>query len=233
MNLDSDNIDYQLLASSIKERISAMGITQREFAERLGMTPAAVSILINGQRRMSPERYKIILAYLEMDEKEIPQKLTERKVLKSKGDKIFISYNHKDQPFLERLMVHLKPLEKQGLIDTWVDTKLLAGDKWKAEIETALKNAKVGILLISADFLASDFIIDNELPPMLQSAEEKGTLIIPVILKPCRYLRDKNLREFQAINSPEEPLSFLNENERELIYDTIALRIEDSFKNNG
>jgi hypothetical protein len=126
-------------------------------------------------------------------------------------------------------MIHLKPLEKQGLIDTWVDTRLMAGDKWKKEIEKALKNAKVGILLISADFLASDFIISNELPPLLHSAEEAGTLIIPVILKPCRFLRDKNLREFQAINLPDEPLSQVNDNEREIIYDSIAQRIENIF----
>jgi TIR domain-containing protein len=126
-------------------------------------------------------------------------------------------------------MVHLKPLQRQGLIDAWVDTKLKAGDKWKKEIESSLSMAKVAILLVSADFLASDFIIENELPPILKGAEDKGTLIIPIMLKPCRFLREKSLNEFQAINSPDEPISALTESERELIYDTVAQRIEIEF----
>ena len=83
--------------------------------------------------------------------------------------------------------------------------------------------------MVSADFLASDFIIDNELPPLLHAAEKKGPLIIPVILKPCRFTREKNLREFQSINPPDEPVSMLDENEQELVYDTIAQRIEEMF----
>src|SRR5690606_7893081 len=128
---------------------------------------------------------------------------------KSKGNKIFISYSHRDKSYLDRLMVHLRPLQKQGLIDAWADTRLQAGDKWKKEIESALKESRVAILMISADFLASDFIIDNELPPLLHAAESKGTRIIPVILKPCRFLREKNLCEFQAVNLPDEPMSVM------------------------
>ncbi len=53
-------------------------------------------------------------------------------------------------------------------------TKIKAGDKWKEKIERALEKSAIAILLISADFLASDFIVDNELPPLLKSAEGKG-----------------------------------------------------------
>jgi TIR domain len=55
-------------------------------------------------------------------------------------------------------------LEKKGLIDPWVDTRISAGEKWKEEIRKALAQARAGVLLISADFVASNFIIDNELP---------------------------------------------------------------------
>jgi hypothetical protein len=51
---------------------------------------------------------------------------------------------------------------------------LRAGDKWKREIEKALQRATAAVLLVSADFLASDFITDNELPPLLKNAEEQG-----------------------------------------------------------
>jgi hypothetical protein len=209
--------------------MSEKSITIESLANQLGTNMSNIIRLRSGLNILPQNKYSELFEILEIKKIEIPYKSIGKDIVKSKGNKIFVSYSHKDNTYLERLMIHLKPLEKQGLIDTWVDTRLMAGDKWKKEIEKALKNAKVGILLISADFLASDFIISNELPPLLHSAEEAGTLIIPVILKPCRFLRDKNLREFQAINLPDEPLSQVNDNEREIIYDSIAQRIENIF----
>lgn len=141
-------------------------------------------------------------------------------------NRVFLSYSHKDREFLDRLMVHLRPLERQGLIDLWVDTRLKAGDKWKRAIEEALSQARVAVLLITADFLASDFIVDNELPPLLANAEAKGTRVIPVILKPCRFVRDKNLSAFQAINDPSAPLVQLGHGKQEQIYDKISALVE-------
>jgi hypothetical protein len=139
---------------------------------------------------------------------------------------VFISYSRKDKKYLDRLLVHLQPLQKDGLFDLWVDTRLKAGDKWKIEIENALKRSCAAILLVSADFLASGFIVDNELPSLLKKAEFEGTRIIPVIVKPCRYTRDKNLSDFQAINDPLKPIIKLSSAEREKIYDRISKEIE-------
>ncbi len=141
-------------------------------------------------------------------------------------NKVFISYSHKDKDYFNRILTHLKPIEANGLIDLWVDTRIMPGDKWKTEVEKSLKKANVAILLISADYLASDFIVKNELPPLLNSAEENGTRIISIILKPCRFSRDKNLNQFQAINDPEKPLIKLQESGREQIYDNLAKAIE-------
>ncbi|MDR2679033.1 MAG: TIR domain-containing protein [Zoogloeaceae bacterium] len=145
---------------------------------------------------------------------------------REKNPNVFISYSHSDRDYLDRLLVHLKPLEKEGLIDLWVDTRLHAGDRWKKEIEKALSRATVAILLVSADFLASDFITDNELPPLLRNAEEKGTRIVPLIVKPCRFTRDKNLRHFQAINDPKQSLILLPPGEQEVFYDQVAAEAE-------
>lgn len=141
-------------------------------------------------------------------------------------DKVFISYSHRDKDYLDRLMVHLKPLTTEGIVDIWVDTKIIAGEKWKIEIEKALKSAGVAILLISADFIASDFIVNNELPPLLDAAESKGTKIIPVIIKPCRFTRHRKLKIYQSINSPDRPLMGMSEFERETIYDKVAELVE-------
>lgn len=141
---------------------------------------------------------------------------------------IFVSYSHEDYKYLERLKVHLKPFEKSGLIDVWSDTKIKAGEKWKEKIEIALEKSAIAILLVSADFLASDFIVDNELPPLLKAAESEGKIILPVILKPCRFSRNKNLSKFQAINNPKMPLSKMDENTREETYVKIADFIDDS-----
>lgn len=149
---------------------------------------------------------------------------------REKRQSVFISYSHCDREYLDRLLVHLRPLEKEGMIDLWVDTRIRPGDRWKKEIEKALARATVAVLLVSADFLASDFITDNELPPLLRNAEEKGTRIIPLILKPCRFTRDKDLRHFQAINDPQNSFVVISEGEQETLYDALATEIEKTLQ---
>ena len=157
---------------------------------------------------------------------EAPAQFSEKPTTDTKRHSVFISYSHRDTSYLERLMVHLRPLERSGLVDLWVDTKLEAGDKWKVEIETALQRARIAILLISADFLASNFIVDNELPPILANAETHGTRIVPMIVGHCRFTRDGNLNRFQAINEPCKPVASLDENAREAVFDKVAAAVE-------
>ena len=146
---------------------------------------------------------------------------------------IFISYSHKDREYLERLQVHLKPLEEAGLIEVWDDTRIKAGDKWKSSIESALRRAAVAILLISADFLASEFIVKNELPPLLRAAEQKGTVVLPLVVKPSRFVRDPNLSVFQALNDPAKPVIALTPAEQESLYAALAERVEVMVKPAG
>ena len=89
-----------------------------------------------------------------------------------------------------------------------------------------MAKAQAAVLLISADFLASNFILENELPPLLEKAEKEGVKILPVILKPCRFTRDKLLSKFQAVNMPENPISGMSEHESELVYDAVAQHLE-------
>lgn len=126
---------------------------------------------------------------------------------------IFISYSHADKKWRELLEKHLKVLKRFfGSIEYWSDTKLKGGDRWREEIEIAIKKANVAILLVSTDFLASDFIASNELPSLLRKAAEEGTRILPLIVSPCAFTYSE-IREFQAINSPEMTLADLGDNE--------------------
>lgn len=120
---------------------------------------------------------------------------------------IFISYSHTDKQWLNLLKDHLNVLMKYSdNIVYWDDSKLKGGDKWKKEIAEAIERANVAILLVSTDFLTSDFISTDELPPLLRKAEEAGTRILPLIVSPCDY-DISDLEEFQAINSPDKTLA--------------------------
>jgi hypothetical protein len=59
--------------------------------------------------------------------------------------------------------------------------------------------------------------VTNELPPLLAAAEERGVRIVPIVLKPCRFLRDESLARFQALNHPEKPVIGMSEAEREAL----------------
>lgn len=152
----------------------------------------------------------------------MPEKLTRTKV--------FVSYSHQDSKWLERLRVHLRPLERDYNMDFWDDTQISAGANWKGEINNAIATCKIAVLLISADFLASEFIACNELPPLLKAAESEGAVILPVIVSPSRFSRS-NLSQFQAVNDPDRSLEELVPVKREKVFDQIAQKIEEILGN--
>ena len=143
--------------------------------------------------------------------------------------KVFISYSHADKEWLDRLKRHLKPLVREGNLDYWDDTHIRPGDDWKQEIQNALDTAQVAVLLISADFFASDFIDEAELPPLLDAAKAKGVRILPVILSASRFARNPDLARFQAVNLPSRPLNDMLPPEQEKVLDRLAHTIESIF----
>ena len=141
--------------------------------------------------------------------------------------RVFISYSHADKTWLDRLRVHLRPLSRDHDIDIWEDTRIRPGSKWRQDIRTAVENAHAAVLMVSADFLASEFIHSDELPPLLKAAEEEGSLILPIIVAPCLYLRTPELSQFQCVNDPARPLVVADKGEQEQTFVRVAEAILD------
>jgi hypothetical protein len=131
-------------------------------------------------------------------------------------DKVFVSYSHLDKDFLVDVQRHFKPFLSQ--INFWDDSKIQPGQKWKNEIKKAINETKVAILLVSTDFLGSEFISSHELPPLLSAAEQAGAVILIVILKPCLFEEFPDLNQFQAMNPPNRPVTKMDIDEREELF---------------
>jgi hypothetical protein len=100
---------------------------------------------------------------------------------------IFFSYSHSDETFRDQLEVHLSALKRQKVIESWHDRKIIAGSVIDDAIDRHLNGADVILLLISPDFIASDYCYDKEVERALQRHSEGTARVIPVILRPCDW----------------------------------------------
>ncbi|HEX8179047.1 MAG TPA: COR domain-containing protein [Pyrinomonadaceae bacterium] len=97
--------------------------------------------------------------------------------------RLFYSYSHKDETLRNELETHLKLLQRQGLIETWHDRKIEAGDEWKRKIDDNLERADIILLLVSADFIASDYCYAIEMQRALARQQSGAATVMPVIVR--------------------------------------------------
>jgi hypothetical protein len=163
------------------------------------------------------KRRDVILFYINQEIDTFP-KVVHQKHSSSpnKRNKVFVSYCHSDKDFLNDVKRHFKPFLKD--IDFWDDTRIQPGQKWKEEIEKAIKETKIAIILLSTDFMGSEFISTNELPPLLEAAEKDGATILIVILKPCLFEAFEDLNKYQAMNPPNRTVLSMGYEEREELW---------------
>jgi diguanylate cyclase (GGDEF)-like protein len=145
--------------------------------------------------------------------------------MEQKLDKVFISYSHRDVEWLNKLQTMLKPLVRTNTIISWDDTNIRPGDQWKTEIVEALATARVAVLLVSPNFLASDFITEQELPRILEASAEKGLKIIWIAISHSLY-RETEIAKYQAANDPTKPLDFLPSSEQNRVLVNICDQIK-------
>jgi hypothetical protein len=133
----------------------------------------------------------------------------EKAVKLSERDQVFISYSHADARWLKTLRIHLEPYVRNTTITVWDDSMIKAGADWKASIRQALASTKVAVLLVSPAFLASKFIAEQELPPLLEAAKSDGVAILWVPVKTSSF-KLTPIEAYQAAHPPERPLASLS-----------------------
>lgn len=131
-------------------------------------------------------------------------------------DLVFISYAHEDSEWIDELLKRLSPKVDEGALKVWWDADIDVGDRWRPEIQSALERAAVGVLLVSPDYLASNFVKRYELPVLLDAAD--ANLLTLVWVPIGRVFYTGRLLAYQGASNPEKPLKELKKRalEREL-----------------
>lgn len=145
------------------------------------------SIDLKKRLRIVGEELRFPVEYERHDETQ-----TERKI------KIFLSYAHADESFKNEIYKHLSPLKRSEKIKMWSDKELLPGSSFNDEIKEKLKQSDIIILLISADFIDSDYCYEIEMQNAIIRAEKEECYVVPVIVRDCLW-KDTPLKDILAL----------------------------------
>jgi hypothetical protein len=127
--------------------------------------------------------------------------LTEKKTVT-----VFYSYSHKDDKYRDKLETHLSLLKRQGIIREWHDRKISAGEDWKVAIDKNLESADIILLLVSSDFIASDYCWGIEMKRALSRYKVGKTRLIPIIVRPVD-LKDAPFRNIEPLPKNTKPIT--------------------------
>lgn len=139
--------------------------------------------------------------------------------------RLFYSYSSRDEVFRKQLDTHLAGLRRQGVIEPWSFRKILAGSEWKSEIDENLEAAHIVLLLVSADFLASDYCYEIEMKYALEKHERKEAVVIPVILRDCDW-EHTEFAKLQAVPTNAKPVN--RHRPRDTAWKDVVVKIRDA-----
>jgi hypothetical protein len=118
---------------------------------------------------------------------------------------IFCCYARKDKPLLSELRTHLMPLQRQGYIVLWADTDIDAGTEWEEEIDKHLNTAQIILLLVSSDFIASDYCYGKEMTRAMERHKAGEAQVVPIILRPVLW-KHAPFGILQALPTDAQPI---------------------------
>jgi hypothetical protein len=121
--------------------------------------------------------------------------------------KVFVSYSHEDELWRKRLVQQLGVLAREGLVDVWDDRKIGAGQDPLTQIHEELLQVRIAVLLLSASFLTSDFILTTEVPQLFRRHEAEGMTIYPLLIRDCPWEEVSWLRSIQLRPADAKPLA--------------------------
>ena len=139
---------------------------------------------------------------------------------------IFISYSYQDKEWLDRLHPHLEYLKRNYDVEVWDNTKTVPGDEWLDDTRRFIEQARLAILLVSPDYLTSEYIYRHELPLLLASERKRGIVILPIIVRPSR-IQGSEINLFYPVNNHSKPLSSLSSLEQDRVFKRLIERIID------
>lgn len=125
---------------------------------------------------------------------------------RERAARVFVSYSHKDERLLSELKTHLSPLVRQNLIQTWDDSEITAGANFGEKINENLERAHIILLLVSSDFIASDYCYEKEMERALERHESGEARVVPVIVRDAKWEVIPQLSKLQAVPKNGKPV---------------------------
>ena len=122
---------------------------------------------------------------------------------------VFLSYSHKDKTWPKRVATQLGVLEKAGKLTLWSDVLIRAGKDWEQKIHEAMLGARVAVLVVTANYLTSDFVLQAEIPVLLDKHAQDGMTIYPLIARACAWQEVDWIAKLQVRPKDGKPLSSL------------------------
>jgi chaperone protein DnaK len=118
---------------------------------------------------------------------------------------LFISYAREDEKWALQIQKSLSVLVREGQLRLWFDRMIETGSSWETKINEAIETSDEAILLLSSDFLHSEFILASELPSLFAAVNQRAIKIIPIVVASCPFRLNKSLSQFQTFNDPQRP----------------------------
>ncbi|MBL7784954.1 MAG: NACHT domain-containing protein [Chitinophagales bacterium] len=152
-----------------------------------------------------------------------PALVVQQQAAAHKGVRVFYSYAQEDEEVCMNLEKYLAPLRQNGTISTWHHRMVLPGDVWDAVVQQELQTAQVVILLITADFLASEKLWKEQISPAIDRHQKGEALVIPVLVRPCLW-KATVLKDLQPL--PRQGVLLNADKDESAVYDEVTKEIQ-------